>query len=203
MQQVIVVFLSGLMLALVVRMDAKLIGPYFSLSQLIPGFPGFDAPIWNHRAALRWAVFRRFVYPLLFGALLALLGNPLGTVIASALFGAFLLIWPALFIPRPWGVSNRDWRYAVLNASLLVGFSGLSATGSFVTEIMTILGGGDVGKYVLENLFLWIVTLIVTTTCLAFTKGTFMGLKETAERRRGDPQLGRDSMTNIVDDTDE
>lgn len=188
------VFIPGLLLALIVRADAKMIGPYFALSELIPGLPGFDAPIWHQRAALRWAVLRRFAYPLLCGALLAILNNSLITVILAGSFGAFLLIWPAVFTPRPAGVSASDWRYVTLNTSLLFGFASVAALGSFIIEIMTALGGGDIGQYVLENFLTWIITFFVTVICLAFTKGTFMGLKESAERRREDARSVRRTL---------
>lgn len=177
-------FIPGVLLALLVRLDAKLIGPYFALSELVPGFPGFDAPLWTQRGALRFAVARRALYPFLLGCIFGLSGLSLHVAGVAGGMAAFLLLWPGFFMPRPWGVRQFEWRLILLHVSMVAAFAGFSALGVVVIGTMEALGDGDILKYIGENLFNWILTLVVTIASTAFTKGLFLSMKERSEDRR-------------------
>lgn len=177
-------FMPGVLLALLIRIDAKLIGPYFALSELVPGFPGFDAPLWTQRGALRLAVARRAIYPFLLGCIFGLSGLSLHEAGVAGGMAAFLLLWPGFFMPRPWGVRRFEWRLILLHVSMLAAFAGFSALGVVVIGTMEALGDGDILKYVGENLFNWVLTLVVTIAGTAFTKGLFLSMKERSEDRR-------------------
>lgn len=181
---ILTTFLPGMVLAIVIRIDAKLIGPYFALSELVPGFPGFDAPLWTQRGALRFAVARRALYPFLLGCLFSLIGQDVFTAAVAGSMAAFLLLWPGFFKPRPRGVFQRDWRLILLHLCLVAAFAGLSALGLIVVGTMEALGDGDIVKYVAENAFNGAVAFIATIAFSAFTKGLFLGLKEQARDRQ-------------------
>ena len=182
---VLTTFLPGLLVAFVIRVDAKLIGPYFALSELVPGFPGFDAPLWTQRGALRFAVARRALYPFLLGCLFGLVGQSILTAAVAGGMAAFLLLWPGFFMPRPRGVFQWDWRLLLLHLCLIAAFCGLSALGLVVVGTMEALGDGDIGKYLAENIFNGIVAVIGTVAFSSFSKGLFLGLKEQSEDREG------------------
>src|SRR6478672_4226358 len=92
-------------IALAVRLDAKLLGPYFSFSELIPGF-GNNLIVGDK--ITRAAMIRRLVYPLLIGAGISALGVSGLSLAAAGFLGAALLLWPIIFQGLPYGISKRS-----------------------------------------------------------------------------------------------
>lgn len=181
--QLLLILISAILVAVVIRADAVMLGPYFATSELIPGFPGFHAGLLTQRASLRWAVARRFLYPFLCGAALSLLGMSLSTIGITGGFAGFLLIWPAFFKAPPWGVSRRDWRYTVLNVSLIVGFTGLAMLGEIFVSLLGRFSEGDIWKYLADQAFSITFGGLATILGSAFVKGTYSSLQERAEQR--------------------
>lgn len=184
--EVLFILGAAILIASIVRIDAFLVGPYFAMSELIPGFPGFDAPLFSKPTSLRWAVARRLLYPFLCGVIFALAGAELETVALVVGLGAFLLIWPGLFMNVPLGVSRRDWRYAVLYISVIVTFTGLSILGHLTIGLVGFAADGDIWGYLADQAIGGILGIICSIVGSAFLKGTFTSLKERAEHRVSD-----------------
>lgn len=162
------VILPAVAIALAVRLDAKLLGPYFALSELIPGFGG---DIIVSDKTTRAALIRRLVYPFLIGAVIAALGVS-GLSLASVGFlGAGLLLWPIIFHGLPHGISRRSRMLWVLYLSLLISYAGLSLLGGYVVELMREAGSGDIGKYISEHFRDWAITAAVVLIFSTWGRG--------------------------------
>lgn len=172
--------------ALVIRLDAVLVGPYFSFPNLIYGWEGLDGPHWYRRETLRWAVARRFAYPAMLGVGLALFEL---TVIDSAWAGvltAGLLLWPALFHGLPYGVARRDWQVPALYLLVVLIFGALAASGWYFVEMLrTAAGDRELTDYLFELLREWFVTAVGASIMIAFFRGTFLSLRQKVWRRQG------------------
>lgn len=162
------VIIPAAVIAIAVRLDAKLLGPYFALSELVPGF-GSDLMVSDKTT--RHAMIRRLVYPFLVGAGISVFGVSGLSLAAVGLLGAALLLWPIIFHGLPYGISKRSRLLWVLYFSLLVSYGGLSLLGGFVIELMREAGDGDIGKYVSENFRDWVITALVVTIFTAWGTG--------------------------------
>lgn len=152
------VVLPAAVIALAVRSDAKLLGPYFALSELIPGF---GSTLMVSDKTTRAAMIRRLVYPFLIGAGMSVLGVSGLSLAAVGFLGASLLLWPIIFHGLPYGISRRSKMLWVLYFSLLVSYAGLSLLGGYAIDLMREAGDGDIGKYVGEHFRDWIITTVV------------------------------------------
>lgn len=172
------VVVPAAIIALAVRLDAKLLGPYFALSELIPGF-GSDLMVSDRMT--RAALIRRLFYPLLVGAATSFVGVS-GLSLASVGFmGAVLLLWPIIFQGLPYGVSRYSKLLPVLYVSFLISYAGLSLLGGYIVDVMRQAENGDLGKYVVENFRDWAITGLVVTV---FTSGG-RGAHNALRRRSG------------------
>src|SRR4051812_8762006 len=93
------VIIPAAVIAVAVRLDAKLLGPYFALSELVPGF-GSDLMVSDKTT--RHAMIRRLIYPFLVGAGISVLGVSGLSLAAVGLLGAALLLWPIIFHGLPY-----------------------------------------------------------------------------------------------------
>jgi hypothetical protein len=161
-------------IALAVRLDAKLLGPYFALSELIPGF-GNDLMVGDR--VTRAAMIRRLFYPLIVGAAASFFGV-FGLSLASVGFiGAGLLLWPIIFQGLPYGVSRYSKTLPILYVSFLISYAGLSLAGGYIVDVMRQAEGGDLAKYVAENFRDWAITGLVVAVFTSWGHGAQNALR--------------------------
>ena len=170
--------------ALTVRVDALLIGPYFSFRAVIFGWEGVDGEYWYESEPLRWALTRRLSYPFLLGMILALSGlERLDVALAGALV-AGLLIWPAAFVGLPTGLSARDWQVGATFGLLIGLFFGLALGGWIIVELMRSAADGSVWDYFFGLVRDWLITAILVGFGIAFFKGVNRSLRTTQRGRQ-------------------
>lgn len=177
------VVIPALVVALVVRLDSRLIGPYFSIASVVAGMVGFDDRYFNAPSTLRFALIRRFFYPFILGIVLALVGLGTGDTVAAGSIAAGLLLWPAVFHPLPKFVSLRDWQVLTVWMTFFLAYGGLAASGWFAAEIVYSAAGGDVAAYILGLVRDSVLTAIGTIFLLAFFKGSFESLRAKVQDR--------------------
>lgn len=163
-----IVVIPAFVLALAIRIDAKLLGPYFSFSELVSGF-GFQFLIF--RRSTRAALIRRLLYPLLVGFVCSILGVSGASLAGIGALAAILLIWPVVFHGLPAGVSRRSFAVPLLYVSLLVSYGGLTLFGGFIAEVMRQAGEGDIWAYVREEFRDWAITALVVLIFTTFGRG--------------------------------
>lgn len=173
------VLVPAVIIALAVRLDAKLLGPYFALSELIPGF---GSNLMMSGKTTRAAMIRRLVYPFLVGAGISEFGVSGLSLAAVGFLGAALLLWPIIFNGLPYGISRRSKMLWVLYCSLLISYSGLSLLGGYVIELMHEAGDGDIGKYVSENFRDWVITAVIVTIFTAWGTGARNALNRQSQK---------------------
>lgn len=178
------VLLSGVLVTLTVRIDAKLIGPYFSLTELVPGFAGLDARCMVATSDLRSALIRRFLWPVLAGGIAAVFGSSALQATEIGFLGAFLLLWPVVFHGLPTRVSRRDWEVPALYVSLVVAYSSASALGYWLVSIMRELGEGSIYNYIRINLFELIWSVAAYSFFTNFFKTPFNRLQRKRDDRK-------------------
>lgn len=163
-----IVVIPAFVLALIIRIDAKLLGPYFSFSELVAGF-GFEFLIFQR--STRAALIRRLLYPVLAGfgcSLLGVFGVSLAGIGALA---ALLLIWPVVFHGLPVGISRSSLAVPLLYISLLASYGGLTLLGGYIAEVMREAGEGDILAYVQEEFRDWALTALVVLIFTTFGRG--------------------------------
>lgn len=163
-----IVVIPAFVLALIIRIDAKLLGPYFAFSELISGF-GFEFLIFQR--STRAAMIRRLLYPLLVGFVCSILGVAGASLVGVGALAAILLIWPVVFHGLPVGVSQRSLAVPLLYISLLVSYGGLTLLGGYIAEIMRQAGEGDILVYVRESFRDWALTGLVVLFFTTFGRG--------------------------------
>jgi hypothetical protein len=178
------VLLPAMATALVVRWDAKLIGPYFALSALISAMPGLDARYWYDEGPFRRAIQRRCLYPVILGSLLAWLTDLAMTDVAvTGLLAGVLLLWPIIFQGLPWNVPTKSWHLPVLYASFLVAFASLAVGGALLYVLLVRVSDGDVADWLTsEALSLAIVWAVALLSGSVF-RAAFRRTREEAFRR--------------------
>jgi hypothetical protein len=162
----VAVLLPAVAVALVVRLDARMVGPYFALSELVPGYSGLDAHFFYVARKLNLALVRRFAYPAITAAILGAFGYPLVDALAAVGVGACLLLWPVVFHGLPRGVSRRDWEVPAIYGLMLVGFLGAGASGYYAVDWMRFLGDGSARDFLVQSggeaLFWFLVGVLAT-----------------------------------------
>lgn len=177
-------FLPAVLVAVLIRVDAKRIGPYFAASSLLPGFGGGVAPFMVKGSPLRFALIRRLAYPVLMGAVLNFVHADVFEAALAGLTTGFLLSWPAWIAPHPPdGVAFRDALYHLFYLLVILSSGALSLLGFYFVAVLKELSGGDITGYLLENLFDGVATLLVVSALAAFTKGVSKSLSAKAHRR--------------------
>ncbi len=173
--------------ALLVRVDARFVGPYFALSELVAGSEGLAALAFYRRKTLRAAIIRRFLYPLLLGFLLPLaLEMPLTDVAWCGALAAGLLLWPVLFHGLPIGVSRRDWEVPALYLSFVGAYASLAATGALLFELAEYAARGDLRRWAAEQFIGWLATAIIGLFLVSVYRGAFGRLRSKSEGRMDD-----------------
>jgi hypothetical protein len=154
------ILVPALATALVINVDARFTGPYFSLSSLISSTEGIEARNFISDSALRNALLRRFTYPLILGFLLAWHLQNRGDIGASGAIAASLLIWPVLFHPFPDGIKRK--RDIGLLYFFFIGvFFLMALLGAYLKMALVDLSEGRVLKWI-ENQMLWMILIGVT-----------------------------------------
>ena len=161
--------------ALMVRIDAVFVGPYFALSSLIAGYEGVLSFV-DDRTRRR-ALVRRFTYPVIQGMGLFVFGANLADATASGTIAALLLIWPAVFHGFPTGVVARTWRLSALYVSLVVSYASLSVAGYLVIKVAITLPTDQAGPWLLQSLLGLVLTSAVASIALAFFRATARVIK--------------------------
>lgn len=186
--------------ALMVRIDAVFVGPYFALSSLIAGYEGVLSFVDDQTR--RRALVRRFTYPAIQGMGLFVLGANLGDAMASGTIAALLLIWPAVFHGFPAGVVARTWRLAALYASLVASYASLSVAGFLLIKIAVILPNDQAGPWLLQSLLGLVLTSAVASIALAFFRATARFIKRRVDLTMAQRDWSTDDQTS-PDDPDE
>ncbi|MCB2413263.1 hypothetical protein LGT39_10455 [Demequina sp. TTPB684] len=178
------VVVPAVVVALAIRLDSVLIGPYFSISSVVAGMVGVEDRFWNDGKNLKHAVIRRFFYPFILGVVLALSGLTLFDTTSAGALAAALLLWPAVFHPLPAFISLRDWQVIVIWLTFFASFGALAALGSYAVEIIYSASDGAVLDYVVALVRDAVLLSIGTTFILAFFKGSFGSLRSKVESRQ-------------------
>lgn len=159
------VLLPAIVTALLVRFDAKVIGPYFALSALIAASESVDRDFYRS-GTMRNALARRLLYAAALGVFLfVVLDMPLWEVAATGALTAGLLLWPLVFHGLPYGVSRRDAELPVLYISFVAAYAGLAVAGALLVQLLTYVADGDLRRWFADQFLgsfsAWVVTLLV------------------------------------------
>lgn len=183
--------------ALTVRLDAKLIGPYFALSDfLIGGTADVSARHWYEQRTLRRAFVRRFLYPIAGGFVLGWLSLSMSDILSVGLLAALLLLWPMLFHGLPWYVPRHSWHLPVLYISFVVAYGAAALAGWSIQGFVMQVSAGDISGWLSEQAvgagILWVVTGVGADV----HRRTFRRASEVALRRE---QRGAEGDVDATD----
>lgn len=157
----VIVIAPAVITALLVRLDAKVVGPYFALSSLVEATEGLDARFFYGDHSRRLALYRRFLYPIILGFILGIFRISAADVASSGGIAAGLLIWPVIFHGLPVGISRRYWEVPVLYASFLAAFPALAVFGKNLNTFLGQVSKGHIFRWFEEQLFslfiIWII----------------------------------------------
>ena len=149
-------------IALLARLEAILVRPYWSWIEMLPDEATEDAGTVRERRRSLW---RRVTIPGVVCFVLSI-GWPriydLGDIAIVGLGSAALLLWPIVFRGLPWGVSG--WRLTFLYSSLVGSYAASSVTGGYIGQFARAQG---LKEFFLDNLigmiFGGVVTVVLTT----------------------------------------
>lgn len=160
------VVIPAVVTALVVNLDARFIGPYFSLSSLIMATEGPEARFMYGDPTRRAALIRRFLYPVIMGIALSWFVSSAVGVGAAGGLAAGLLIWPVIFHGFPVGISRRSWEVPVLYLSFSISFIVLSILGLKLKSLLTAFSNGHELRWIegqaLSSFLFWMGAMILT-----------------------------------------
>lgn len=177
----IAALIPAVAVALLVRLDAKVIGPYWALVELIR----FEDPRPKVR---RHTIWRRALYPAVVGMALVWLrpeSTPFDAGTVAAL-GAGLLLWPMVFHGAPLGVVRNPLSLVGLYAALVASFFATGYLGGMVGGwfLADVVEAGKLGEFVRErirDIFVAVVLWVVSATYQDVTAGKIeerMGAEE-------------------------
>ena len=169
--------LPTVVIALLIRLEAILIGPHWAWIELIPSADEDDST-----AQQRWgALLRRVAIPGVVSFVL-IAGWPQAYGFTDAIIvtsgAAGLLLWPILWAGAPQGVGKIH--LTALYASLLVSFCASAALGFYIARFAQREGG--VWAFFEENL----IGIVVGTVLAGFFTGTLERLSRSASRGRSE-----------------
>lgn len=182
------VWLPAALTALVIRADAKLIGPYWAFTEIIPGLEGVDTDLWYDRPALGFAIIRRYSYVGVAAAAVNIFVSPWG-IAEAALTGAaiaVLLMWPLFFHGLPYGVLRRDWQLIPLYTGVVVSFVSAAVVGRLAWGYVDAQAGGEPLRWLRDHAIeggFWSAMMVVGT---AFFRGSLLSLRRNVRRRHED-----------------
>jgi hypothetical protein len=171
--------------ALLIRADAKIIGPYWSFTELIPGLEGVDADLWYERPALLQAIVRRYAYVALASGIVTAAESTWG-VAEAALLGvaiAGLLLWPIVFHGLPYGILRRDWQLLPLYGGVVMSFISAAVVGCLGWGYIEAQADGEPWQWLrghFADALFWSAAGIVGT---AFFRGSLRSLRATSRKR--------------------
>jgi len=174
--------LPVVLIALAVRLEATLIGPYWAWVEMIPFDPEEDR---SRPSARRNAFLRRVAIPGVLAFALVALWPETYSLLNSAILGAAgagLLLWPIIFHGLPWIYTGR--RLVWIYLSLLGAFAASGATGAYIA--MFARADDGLLHFLQENVIGIIFGGIVTL----FLTGTLTSISSYASRHRDDVDAG-------------
>lgn len=179
-----VVLFPAVIVALVTRLDAKIVGPYFALSAVIAGSEGVGSRFWYSDGQRRLALARRFAYPFLAGFLLAFVKvTAFIDVAAVGALSAGLLIWPVIFGGLPWYVPRRSWHLPALYTTFIVGCGLASLSGLAAQRLVVSFASGDVAEWLAEQLLSSLLLWVGASVAVLLFRSIFRQTNDEAERR--------------------
>jgi hypothetical protein len=137
------------------------VGPYWSFLELVTGMGLlFES---HGQMRMKWAIYRRLLYPLVAGAAVAWIDSELGLGVALLVgcVAAFLLLWPVVFHGLPLGVARSDWLLIPIYLGFIVAFGAASALGRYLVEYARAQGGGSPIAYLRQEGPGWVITAII------------------------------------------
>jgi hypothetical protein len=164
-------------LALVVRTEAKLIGPYWAWLELVPIYSTEGPDAAKRRRA---SLLRRLAIPGIITFVLGMAWSDeysFADCVIVAVSGAGLLLWPLVFGHLPWGVSGR--RLVAIYLALVVGFGATGWIGRYIAEFFRT--EQSIGSFLKENL----IASIVFTVSGLFAAGIFDSVSSREVKRDG------------------
>lgn len=178
-----VILVPAVLVALVTRVDAKVVGPYFALSSVIAASEGVGSRYWYTDSQRRLALARRFAYPCLAGFLLAWTEEAPTNIAAMGAISAGLLIWTVIFAGLPWYVPRRSWHLPALYSTFILGCGLASLAGLCLQRLVLRFAEGDVVGWLAEQMvstiLLWLCTIVVVLVFRLILRRT----NEEAQRR--------------------
>jgi len=118
------------------------------------------------------------------GVVYSMIGADAALALAGGLMAGFLLAWPAWIAPNPpIGVSTRDAVYHLFYLLVILSAGALTLIGFYIVEAILHLSDGEPLRYLAENLFVFLVTLVLSVVLPAFTSGVGKSLSEKARLR--------------------
>lgn len=178
------IVLACVLTALAIRLDSLLIGPYFAFQALVHGWEGIDGTAWYESEVMRWAVIRRFAYPLLLGMILSLSSVDRIDVVAAGVLTAGLLIWPAVFRGLPARISRTDWEVPAVFFLLVLIYAGCAFSGWALVEMMRSAAEGDLWNYFFGLLRDWLITGVLVGFGIALFRGAYRSIQTKQVGRR-------------------
>jgi hypothetical protein len=171
--------IPAVIVALLVRLDALLVGPYWAFLDLLSEL--------SERASIRrHTIVRRFLIPVVVGGVFEAIRSSRSSLDAGIIgvVGAGFLIWPMIFTGLPRFVSATDWQVPVLYAAVvgaffLGGFLGSEAAG-FFRELVT---SGQFLAYLRERWAEFLVGLILSVLLLTIQDRTSARLEQRRKHR--------------------
>lgn len=180
------VLVPAALCALLIRLDAKLIGPYWSFYEVVSGMGGAEADFWYTVSTIRWAIVRRFLYVVFLGAVVSIAVPTLspGDATVLGVTTAALLLWPIVFHGLPAAVSFRDWQLYVIYGAVVAAFGASAAFGHLAVDFIRAQAGDDLAGYLRDSIMQWLVSLLIGLSGAAFFHGSLESLKRKRRARQ-------------------
>lgn len=177
------ILVPAMLVALMTRLDAKMVGPYFALSAVIAAGEGLWCAGWYSDRKRLMALLRRFAYPCIAGFLSAWCGLRLGDGAAIGAVSATLLIWPAFFGGLPWFVPRSTWHLPALYLTFIAACGFASLAGFSLQRMVISFAAGDVVGWAAEQVTSTVLFWLATVLLVLLFKTIFRATGNEAERR--------------------
>lgn len=191
------VVVPAIVVALTVRVDARMVGPYFAISSVIGGTEGITARMWYEEGPLRQALIRRFVYPGVAGFLLGWTGLSTTDIVSVGLLAAGLLFWPTVFHGLPWFVPRRTWHLPALYVSFAFAFSALAGVGLTLQRLLAELSDGNIRDWFLDQFLATVIFWVIALIAAAFFRKAFARTRDEAMRREDTGTGSQDGFEGV------
>jgi hypothetical protein len=149
------VLLPAVLVALIVRLDAKNLKPYFAVATV--DWVGLVLSAKETESQGLWqVVIRRLLYPLIAGFILAWLGVDEWGIGLVGLISCALILWPAIFHGLPEETRYKDWQVVILWAAYLVASAAASVVGWFAWHVLLNAADGDLPGFLVSTFSGWV-----------------------------------------------